>query len=412
MLGNWLHPLQDCVAEVEHGTRPLCGTIIIAEMVAGSLLFLNLFLALLLSKFSSDSLKKPDRSNEKPKKTAMKNMMGNVKAFASRRVKSRRSSKQPSSDRDNVSKRFLSVNQSSTTTDEAEPRQDSIELHPMPRLQPGSSQSADESRQHSFESSADSSWDKTDSAEETPLESETNVEIVQPIDISERNAGTVKFFEKIVKHWAFDTLVLLVIGASSVALAWETSVPSEDHDAQFYFTALNLVFTLFFTVEIVVNCLGKGTKEYFTNGWDLVDFFIVIISWVDLTLTYTMTPGGSTLSTLRILRVLRAFRPLRAVKRWAGMRVSGNYNTTNRIKSFILRLSSTPSSSRSPEFETSSYSGSYFGPFSALSEYSFSPDASTVALTPSMKRFSTSPLSATNPNAYNSNPRERFGQTT
>lgn len=100
------------------------------------------------------------------------------------------------------------------------------------------------------------------------------------------------------------------------------AAPEDDVDSQFRFLVMNVFFTAFFTLEIALVCFGKGIRHYFSNGWDLLDFFIVIVSHVDLVLTFT--PTGSDLSTFRILRVLRAFRPLRAVKRWAGMRIVVN----------------------------------------------------------------------------------------
>ena len=53
---------------------------------------------------------------------------------------------------------------------------------------------------------------------------------------------------------------------------------------------------------------------YFRNGWDTLDGFIVIVSFISLIL-----PGN--LSIFRTLRLVRVLRPLRMISRWKGMQM-------------------------------------------------------------------------------------------
>ena len=38
------------------------------------------------------------------------------------------------------------------------------------------------------------------------------------------------------------------------------------------------VFTAIFVIEMLMKWIGMGLKKYFTNGWCLLDFVIVVVS--------------------------------------------------------------------------------------------------------------------------------------
>ncbi|XP_072038467.1 sodium channel protein 1 brain-like [Amphiura filiformis] len=64
----------------------------------------------------------------------------------------------------------------------------------------------------------------------------------------------------------------------------------------------NLVFTAIFTIECVMKITALD-KRYFKNSWNIFDFFIVIMSLVEIPLTGV--EGLSVLRTFRLLRVLK-----------------------------------------------------------------------------------------------------------
>lgn len=63
----------------------------------------------------------------------------------------------------------------------------------------------------------------------------------------------------------------------------------------------------------------KGKKSYLRNGWNRLDFFIVIIGIVSWTVDSSVSSGPN-LSFLSALRALRALRPLRMVSRNEGLK--------------------------------------------------------------------------------------------
>jgi hypothetical protein len=72
------------------------------------------------------------------------------------------------------------------------------------------------------------------------------------------------------------------------------------------FEALELVFQIIFTVEMVLKILAHGFyKEkfaYLRDGWNIMDFVIVLSGWA----TFKLESNVMVLRTVRILRTLRA----------------------------------------------------------------------------------------------------------
>ena len=69
-----------------------------------------------------------------------------------------------------------------------------------------------------------------------------------------------------------------------------------------------------FTAELLIKVIVvgfTGPKSYLKNSWNLLDIFIVSVSYFDLILTIALK--GLNLSFLRVLRALRALRPLRMI---------------------------------------------------------------------------------------------------
>ena len=79
---------------------------------------------------------------------------------------------------------------------------------------------------------------------------------------------------------------------------------------------VEIIFTIAFTCEAVVKVIASGFAfhpgAYLRNGWNWIDFVVVLMSWV------SMLPGVENFSAIRTVRVLR---PLRTMSRIPGMGV-------------------------------------------------------------------------------------------
>ena len=124
-----------------------------------------------------------------------------------------------------------------------------------------------------------------------------------------------------MQHPAFDGIVLLCIVLNSIAMALED--PLEDPDKPSELTqslhvfeiAFNIIFTIEMFTKIIAMgfCTNKGT--YLRSGWNVMDFIIVITSWLPY------IPGVGSLFNASGLRSFRLLRPLRSISRFPGLKV-------------------------------------------------------------------------------------------
>ena len=72
-------------------------------------------------------------------------------------------------------------------------------------------------------------------------------------------------------------------------------------------------FILFFTVEAIVKIKEYGRKNYFSNGWNVFDFILVVGSLPSLLMIFLPMPDTSLVMILRIFRLVRIMRFIRFV---------------------------------------------------------------------------------------------------
>ena len=77
----------------------------------------------------------------------------------------------------------------------------------------------------------------------------------------------------------------------------------------------NIVFTVIFLIEAIIKIIAfgfisNGKTSYLRKSWNQLDFFIVIVSVVDL-----FMPANDGLAFVRVFRTLRILRPIRIVTR-------------------------------------------------------------------------------------------------
>ncbi|OPJ85262.1 hypothetical protein AV530_011714 [Patagioenas fasciata monilis] len=121
---------------------------------------------------------------------------------------------------------------------------------------------------------------------------------------------------QIVEHSWFESFIIFMILLSSGALAFEDIHINERKRIKMILAFLDKLFTFIFVLEMLLKWVAYGFKKYFTNVWCWLDFFIVAASLINLL--------GSTFEAVKSLRTLRALRPLRALSRFEGMRVVVN----------------------------------------------------------------------------------------
>ena len=130
-----------------------------------------------------------------------------------------------------------------------------------------------------------------------------------------------RFLRTLIKHPYWEEFIYALIAASSIALAFDEPNIS-DYKANIMVILHNIFLGLFIiemVVKIIVMGFYFGEKTYLKDGWNRLDFFIVIVGLVDLIIQNTTS--GLDLRFLRALRALRALRPLRMVSRNEGLKI-------------------------------------------------------------------------------------------
>jgi len=84
----------------------------------------------------------------------------------------------------------------------------------------------------------------------------------------------------IVAHPAFEWMILALIFASSITLCFEDIYLDEKPTLKEALFVLNNIFTVIFTIEMILKWLAFGLWGYFTNAWTILDAFIVAVSQV------------------------------------------------------------------------------------------------------------------------------------
>jgi hypothetical protein len=111
--------------------------------------------------------------------------------------------------------------------------------------------------------------------------------------------------------------MFIIILSSSAKLALDTYINQADGSAMATFSIMSdYVFNGLFILELLIKVVHLGfvigEKTYLSNNWNRLDFFIVCVSVVDMSLE------GVNLSILKLLRTLR---PLRIITRNEEMKI-------------------------------------------------------------------------------------------
>ncbi|XP_060736720.1 voltage-dependent L-type calcium channel subunit alpha-1D isoform X12 [Tachysurus vachellii] len=129
----------------------------------------------------------------------------------------------------------------------------------------------------------------------------------------------------LVEWKPFDIFILLSIFANCVALAIYIPFPEDDsnstnHDLETVEYAFLIIFTIETFLKIIAYGLVMHQNSYVRNGWNMLDFIIVIVGLFSVVLELMTKEGDSGQSggkpggfDVKALRAFRVLRPLRLV---------------------------------------------------------------------------------------------------
>ena len=123
---------------------------------------------------------------------------------------------------------------------------------------------------------------------------------------------------EIVSNAHFDNFIIFLIIFSSFTLAIDSPLNNPESGFVKTLGILDWIMTILFTIEMLLKIVALGfvlhKKSYLRNGWNVMDFLIVLVSWLALA---NIGPGKS----LRALRTVRVLRPLRMVSRFPELKL-------------------------------------------------------------------------------------------
>lgn len=123
----------------------------------------------------------------------------------------------------------------------------------------------------------------------------------------------------------FEWLMIAAIVVSSICLALDNPLNDPKSNFSKNLDKVDLLCTIIFIFEAVGKIITYGlwqcgSKSYFRNEWNILDFFVVSVTLI----SYMIGPSKTDLSTLKILRLIKVLRPLRALSRNEGLKLSIN----------------------------------------------------------------------------------------
>ena len=119
--------------------------------------------------------------------------------------------------------------------------------------------------------------------------------------------------------------MILSIIVSSVCLALDNPLNDPESNLSQNLKKVEVLSTIIFVLEAVAKMITYGlwdcgSKSYFRNEWNTLDFFVVSLTLV----SYMIGESGTNLSMLKALRLIKVLRPLRALSKNEGLKISIN----------------------------------------------------------------------------------------
>ena len=125
----------------------------------------------------------------------------------------------------------------------------------------------------------------------------------------------------LIKSKPFENFILGLILLSSILLVLDNPINDPESPLMYFLHYADIILTAFFSMECLFKIISYGflfNKEnsYIRNGWNIIDFLVVLISIISLLITNVKFSG------VKILRLLRVLRPLRVISRNKGLRIA------------------------------------------------------------------------------------------
>ena len=119
---------------------------------------------------------------------------------------------------------------------------------------------------------------------------------------------------ELLAHPQFDNMIVAVIITSSLALALEDPLADPDAPLLIFLANIDIFFSAIFILEAILKIIAagfitNGPKSYLLDGWNKIDFTIVVVSLLGWFVE--LSGKGSAPSWIKAVRTVRVLKPLR-----------------------------------------------------------------------------------------------------
>jgi hypothetical protein len=111
---------------------------------------------------------------------------------------------------------------------------------------------------------------------------------------------------QVVASDTFETIIMVLVMLNIACLAVYHVGMSEALTVLLFW--ISMTFTVIFTIEVIVKLIGLGIKQYFRDPWCMFDFFVTLLSLVQIPLDVAAKQSVPAFNLLRVFRVARVFR--------------------------------------------------------------------------------------------------------
>lgn len=136
----------------------------------------------------------------------------------------------------------------------------------------------------------------------------------------EQNNKVRIFCLNVVSSKYFDQVIFTLIIISSLKLVWDSYIlenPDSVSSAVSYY--FDLCITIFFAIEFLMKVVSMGfacnNNSYLSDNWNKLDFVIVLLSLIDVSVVSISMPS------FKVIRLLRTLRPLKLIKHNISMKI-------------------------------------------------------------------------------------------
>ena len=97
--------------------------------------------------------------------------------------------------------------------------------------------------------------------------------------------------QKLISNKLFELFILLNVAISSILMIFDSPLSDQKSLVIMTSTYVNIIVTIVFTIEclykwIVYGVINNGPNSYFKDGWNLLYFFITLLSLLSIAFDY------------------------------------------------------------------------------------------------------------------------------